>query len=250
MATSWAEGFAEGFQESLYRGHLITAAILGGLLTYGGGDILYTKVRPEIVGTRATAVLLERYVACTVVRGKGRDRTLEPMPCPEAEQLQSTSGSGMLGVRHDAMARLQVSLPDGSIHEARVAEHKVRSLAVPIGGKLPVVYDRSSSDGITAPVERNDVIGRLAILAFGLLLLAFPVASVLKWLRGGPKASPASAPSRREAGRAVEPRADRPSNLQTVRQPAVQPARLAAVTRRGAVVGPAGARRTSLGGKA
>lgn len=245
MATSWAEQF----HESMQGARLITLAIVGGLFTYAAGGALYTKVRPETMGTRATAVLLERYVDCSVVnRVKGQTRTREAMPCPEAEQMQNVSGSGKIGIRRDDMARLQVTLPDGSVHEARVAETKVRSSGVPLEGSLPVVFDRHSPDDVRAPVDGKNVSALLGILAFGLLLLAFPVVSVLNRLRGSPNAS--SVPERRESGKIAEARVERQPKLHAVQQPTVQPARVAAVMRRGAVLGPAGGPRTSVGSKA
>lgn len=244
MATSWAEWY----QESARAAALAKLTIVGGLLTYAGGGMLYTKIRPEIMGTKATAVLLERYVACTVVRGKGKDRIQQPMPCPEAEQMQSVSGSGKIGVRRDDMVRLQIALPDGSVREARAIEHNVRSSAVPLEGRLPIVFDHLAPDDVRAPVEGKDVAIRLGILAFGMLLLAFPFVSALNWLRGGPKAAATSAPAQRPSSQSAEARATM-RTAQAVRQPTVQTARLAAVTRRGSVVGPARDARGNVGAK-
>lgn len=241
MATSWAEEI----QESMKVGHLITAAIVGGLLAYAGAGVLYTKLRAEIMGARATAVLLERYVGCTVVRVQGRDRTEEPMQCPEAEQIVGISASSKIGVRRDDMARLQFTLPDGSVHESRVAEHKVRSSGVPLEGKLAVVFDRHSPDDVRAPAEGKDVAALFGILAFGLLLLTFPVVSAVKWLRGDRQASL----PRRETGQTAEARLEKEPTAHAVRPRTVQPARVAAVMRRGTMVGSAGGPRTSIGPK-
>lgn len=242
MAASWADWY----HETARIAALFKLTIVGGLLTYAGGGMLYTKIRPEIMGTRATAVLLERYVVCTVVRGKGRDRAQEQMPCPETERMQSVSDSGKIGVRRDDMVRLQIALPDGSVHETKVAEHKVHSSGVPLEGRLPVVFDRLSPDDARAPAEAKDVAIRLGILAFGLLLLVFPALSALNWLRGGPKAATPSAPARHPGSRISEVRATG-QTAHAVRQPTIQPARLAAVTRRGPVVATAGGPRGNIG---
>lgn len=144
----------------------INVFIMGGMLAAAGAWSLYSDTTHWLRGKAATATLIERVQDCTIEYQRvGESKRKEPMACAAAEAIRDFVGATKVRIYREAFALVRFPLADGSTHDAKVAELKLRSQQLPAGTELAVVYAPDQPGDVRRPMTWDDVKVSLMLLA-------------------------------------------------------------------------------------